>query len=180
MRTIRVDDHSPNVASQAGNQDARREAAHPLALYQRFLNALTRANVTNDLDAYCGLCCFPYSSHTQTDDETIHNPEEVKPFFDMLNSMLHENKIEEFARIADQAEFISGDTICGYHTSRFISGGEETLPPIKSRIILRRKGTRWFMHSVTNAITNEQYPYFEPVASNDLVPDRVIQERTKT
>lgn len=178
VRVMRFGEVTPNAQNR--DVDARRESAQPLALYQRFLNAMTRANVTHDLDAYCSLCNFPYTSHTRDDDTVVSGPDDVKPFFDMLSALLEEHKIEEFARIADHAEFISGDTICGYHTSRFMSEGTEKLPAIKSRIILRRIGTRWFLHSITNAIANATYPYSDPVAVNDLVPERVIQERTKT
>lgn len=180
VRMMRVGEETQNAHETDEYTDARREAAQPLALYQRFLNALTRANVTDDFDAYCKLCSYPYTGHTRDEDVVIATPEETWPFFDMLSHMLRDNKIEEFARIADHAEFISGDTICGYHTSRFISEGAETLDPIKSRMILRRTGTRWFLHSVTNAITNTKYPFSEPVAVSDLVPERIIQERIKT
>ena len=82
-------------------------------------------------------------------------------------------------RIADHAEFLSRDLICGYHTTRFLRDSSDKLDPIKSRMILRRVGTRWFLNSVTNAMSQAQAPYGEPIATPDLVTHREIQERTK-
>ena len=160
--------------------DARRKSSEPLSLYQTFLNGMTRANVTQDFDSYCKLCKFPFSTHGASHDVIIHGPSDVKPFFEMLTALIEDNKLDDFLRIADHAEFISGDQMCGYHTSRFLRDGNDALAPIKSRMILRRVGIRWFIESITNAISNDQFPYNVPIAENDLVTQREIQERTKT
>lgn len=167
-------------SDEISHTDARRESAQPLALYQRFLNALTRANVTDDFDAYCDLCMFPHSSHTAQSDTIREAPEDVRVVFDGISRVLSDNNVDEFARIADHAEFISGDTICGYHIAHFLSAGKETLEAIKSRMILRRIGTRWFLQAVTNSVANEDFKFGEPVLTEDLVTQVDIQKRTKT
>jgi hypothetical protein len=161
--------------------DIRRESDEPLALYQRFLNRMTQANVAGDFDGFRKLFGFPHWVHTGNANRLVNSVAQTRSFFDMVTRMLKENEIEEFVRIGDRAEFISATEICGYHTSRFLAGGRDALPAIKSRMILRRSGTRWLLHSVTNAVRGGDYPYTEPFqVVGDLVTDREIQERTKT
>ena len=160
-------------------EDARRQAAQPLALYQSFLNRLTAANVSGDFEGYLANVHLPYTNHSESNDEVMDTPDAVRKFFDMLTGMLTNNRIEEFLRIAQQAEFISNDTICGYHVARFIRDGRDALPSVRSRMILRREGVRWKLASVTNAVTRMEYPYSEPVASDTLVTQIEIQERTR-
>lgn len=165
---------------RARSDDARRESTQPLALYQRFLNALTQANVTGDFDGYCAMLDFPCSYHTLGRDEVAEAPDDVCPYYDLIWSMLRENRVEEFARIADSAEFLSGNTICGYHVSRLIRGGRDAMAPVKSRMILRRTGTRWRLNSVTNAIEDDEFPRKQLVVVDDLITDIEIQKRTRT
>ena len=168
------------LSARAREDDARRQSTQPLALYQRFLNGLTQANVSGDFEAYCQMIEFPCSYHSIRHDMAVHGPEDIRPFFDMVTQVLRDNGVEEFARIADSAEFLSGSTICGYHTTRMMRGGGDAMEPIKSRMILHRTGTRWFLKSVTNAVLDEQFPYGRPVVTDDLVTDLEIQKRTKT
>ncbi len=178
VNVIHVGDDLHTRRSQT--DDARRQSTQPLALYQRFLNALTRANATGDLDAYCRMCDFPYSSHSASQDLVVEGVDGVRPFFDGVSDLMRENRIEEFARIADRAEFLSGSSICGYHTCRFMRGGTDALEPVRSRMILNRIGTQWFLKSVTNAVKDCPFPYSQPVVGDDLVTDLEIQRRTKT
>lgn len=178
IQVIHVAERSP--AHRSVKDDVRRESTQPLALYQRFLNALTRANVTGDFGAYCRLLDFPYSFHSIGRDMIAEGPEEVRPHFDMVTGLLRENRIEEFARIADHAEFLSSNMICGYHSTRMMRGGTDALEPIRSRMILHRHGTRWFLKSVTNAVKDDTFPYGQPVVASDLVTEIEIQKRTKT
>ncbi len=176
MRVAQCDTNS----LRASKTDARRDAAQPMALYQRFLNALTRTNVAGDFDAYCSMLNFPYTSHTLVNDDIICDKSEVRPFFDTLSELLERHKIDNCARIADHAEFISGDTICGYHTTHFMRDGTHALEAVKSRMILRRTGTHWFLHSVTNALAKDHVLYADQDQKASLITQRAIQERTKT
>lgn len=168
------------ATGRAVNDDARRDTTQPLALYQRFLNAFTQANVTGDFDGYCKMVDFPCSYHSHGRDEVAESPDDARPYFDLVWALLRENRIEEFARIADSAEFLGGNTICGYHISRFMRGGTDALAPVKSRMILQRTGTRWRLKSVTNALKDDEFPRNELVVVDDLITDIEIQKRTRT
>lgn len=169
----------PLARCEGVKKDARRYSSEPLALYQRFLNELTRTNLSGTFEEYCAMIRFPFTLHSDVHDVFVTSPQEMRPFYDMLLNLMVQKKYDQFLRIADRAEFIAGDQLCGYHTSWFFRGDGDGLDPIKSRILLRRCNGRWLIESATNGIANDQFPYNSPIPG-DLVTQREIQERTKT
>ncbi len=176
---LRVADHG-NLPAHAPRNDVRRTAATPMSLYQSFLDRLTSATAQNDFAAYCALCDMPYTSHSDHVDTQIRAPEDIRPFFDMTVDIISGDKADAMARLATSAQFLGADLICGYHDTVFRKGGEESLPPIKSRMILRRDGVQWKLKHVTNALSNPTYPYNAPEPTEALLTHREIQERTKS
>ncbi|QBF31053.1 hypothetical protein [Thalassococcus sp. S3] len=160
--------------------DIRRSQAEPMTLYQGFIDALTQASLDNDFEAYCALCRFPYTAHGEVHDKVLKSPADIRPFFDMLLGLIRDYEIDSFVREAAQAEFLSGNLICGYHTTTMSSRGEVIVGPVRSRMILEREGTTWRMTSATNAVANTEFPYTSPEPSETLVTLRQIQERTRT
>lgn len=162
------------------DNDARKLAVAPLTLYQTFIDALSQANNDDDFDLYCSYLMLPYSSHTEVSDNIISSVDEVRMFFDTLRETLEEKGCDRLMRRAESAEFVSDDLICGYHATEFHAGETCVFGPIKSRMVLIRKGTDWFLKSVTNSLANSKFPYNVPKPSNALVTLRTIQERTRT
>jgi hypothetical protein len=160
--------------------DARRNAAEPLALYQRFIDRLTAATLNNNFDAYLALCDLPYSDHNSTIDTLLNTPEDVRPVFDMAVELIRGQAADTCVRRADSAQFLGSDIMCGYHETVFLKGGQPALPPIKSRMILKRKGVGWKLKHVTNAVANPSAPYSAPEPTEALPTHREIQERTKS
>ncbi|MEP2641158.1 hypothetical protein [Roseobacter sp.] len=163
----------------APESDARMQAVDPLSIYQSFINNLSVANMNDDFDTYCSYMLFPHSAHTEFADTTISTRADVRPFFDMMREQrinLHQGRL---VRQAESAEFISGDLICGYHTTAFLTGDTVIRGPIKSRMMLKREGTAWYMKSVTNSLANTRFPCTVPKPSDALVTLRTIQERTR-
>lgn len=160
--------------------DARREALEPLAIYQGFINRLTQANVAGDKDGYLAMCALPMWMHMDETDRLIEDAQGVYDFCDAVTKLLEDNHVEDMLRIADHAEFVSANEICGYHTAHFLRAGEPAVDPIKSRLLLRRTGTRWFLHSATNSIRYGTHPFSDPVPTKDLKTLIDIQKRTKT
>ncbi|MDW3224814.1 MAG: hypothetical protein R8G34_18350 [Paracoccaceae bacterium] len=177
----------PRVRQDAANKipppkpenDARKQAASPIEIYQRFINDLSEASNQDDFDLYCSHLMFPYLSHTDTSDTIISAREEVRPFFEMLRDTVKEKHCNRIVRRAGEAEFISADLICGYHTTEFCADEVPRFGPIKSRMLLQRAGSRWYLKSVTNSLQNSKFPYHVPKPSNALVTLRTIQERTR-
>lgn len=178
IRVFYVPDE-PLSYPDASEDDARRSAMEPLAIYQSFINAMTRTNVSGDFEAYCKHCMFPHTIHANNHDGINETPEAAREFFFSLLDILVEHDIQDFVRIADYAEFVSADEICGYHMAHFLRDGQSGLPPVRSRMILKRSGTQWYMSSVTNSLENEEYPYRHLVPASELVTQLAIQKRTK-
>ena len=179
IRVFYVPDE-PVEAEERSPDDVRREALEPLAIYQSFINRMTQANVTGDKDGYAAMCQLPYWMHMDEGDSLIDDVAGIHAFCDDLSKMLERHEVEDMLRIADHAEFVSADEICGYHTAHFLRDGKPVIDPIKSRLLLRRKGTRWFLHSVTNSIKYTERMYQNPIPTKDLVTQLDIQKRTKT
>ncbi|WP_299402880.1 hypothetical protein [uncultured Roseobacter sp.] len=177
----RVHHHAGRTQALASPEnDARKQAVHPLTIYQSFIEDLSAANTEDDFETYCSYLLFPYTSHTEFADTIIATPEDVRPFFDMLRDTMREKSCDRLVRRAEDAEFISSDLICGYHATEFCAGETCVFGPIKSRMILKRENTNWYLKSVTNSLANSRFPYNVPKPSNALVTLRTIQERTRT
>lgn len=160
--------------------DIRRTSTTPIMLYQRFLDALTQATIQQDFNAYLSLCDLPYTSHNDTFDTQLSSPNEVRPFFDMTVRMIDGTQADTFTRKAENAQFLGPDTICGYHNSLFSKAGTPVMGPIKSRMILKRRGIQWKLKHVTNAVANPTFTYIAPEPTEALLTHREIQERTKS
>ncbi|MEM9585011.1 MAG: hypothetical protein AAGA08_18015 [Pseudomonadota bacterium] len=168
----------PRWKSERAEPDARRLSVAPTAIYQDYLNALSRINMEDDFDAWCAHCDFPHTIHMDEVDQVIEGPDQIRPFFDMLRNQMKALKIDRFDRHVEHAEFLSATQICGYHHTNLSSKGDVKLGPVASRYILNRTGTQWRMVSVTNSLSNAEFPYARPEPSELLVSLRDIQERT--
>ncbi|WP_187429464.1 hypothetical protein ROLI_032510 [Roseobacter fucihabitans] len=177
----------PRVRQDAANKtppprpqnDIRSQGIDPLTFYQRFIDALSLANNQNDFELYCSHLMFPHSSHTEASDTIISCPEDVRPFFDMLQETLRAKGCDRLERRGESAEFISNDLICGYHSTEMMAGDVLRFGPVRSRMVLQRIAGRWHLKSVTYSLQNSTFPYNEPVPSDALVTLRTIQERTR-
>ncbi len=175
----RVDTSAKPIFSKTDTEnDIRRTNSSPLALYQEYLDTLSRTNMEDDFDGWCALCDFPHTVHMDSLDEVIERPEEIRPFFDMLKKLIADNEVDDLRRQAHRAEFVSATQLCGYHETSLYSKGTCKIGPISSRYILRRTDTSWRAVSITNSVKNNQFPYSIPEISDALVSLRDIQERT--
>ncbi|MGC3939231.1 hypothetical protein ACOTTU_15615 [Roseobacter sp. EG26] len=173
-------DASRHFGASSAEDDVRKHAVAPLTLYQTFIDGLSEANNADDFETYCSFLMFPYTWHTERSDVVIRSQEEVRLFFDDLRESVVAQGGDHLVRYAEKAEFISGDLLCGYHATEFCSGMKSVYGPIKSRMVLKRQGTDWYLKSVTNSLSNTKFPYIVPKPAKALVTLRTIQERTRT
>lgn len=175
----KVDKNSvPAWTDDSPSADARRNSVAPKVIYQDYLDEMSRINMAHDFEGWCARCDFPHTVHMDQVDEVIESPEQIRPFFDMLSNEIRTHKIDRFERTTEHAEFLSATQICGYHQTNLYANGAVKLGPVASRYILTRTGTQWRMSSVTNSLSNSEFPYARPVPSELLVSLRDIQERT--
>ncbi len=152
---------------------------HPIVIYQRFIDELSRINMAFDAEAWLDASEYPYNVHTDTMDKTIQSREEARPFFEMVCKMIRSNKIDSFRRVADHAEFVDPSMIIGHHMTFLQTGGRNVVQPMASRMVIRNTTGAWRMISVTNAVANAQYPYELPEPSDGLLPMANIAARNE-
>lgn len=160
---VRVPIKAPELADLPPDDD-RRLATDALSIYQRYLDSTAEAIAADRFDAYVDLMAFPYTAHGSELNQTIHGPEDLHPFYTVLRRC-HDGEIgDEVRRVAERAEFIGSGLICGYHTGTVYLQGKQTVAPVRSRMILLRQGAVWRLKSVTNSISNLEYPFnmYEP------------------
>lgn len=175
LRRNAIEDALP----EQSDEDARRGPMEPLAIYQGVLDKLDQSNAARDFSGFAALFSYPCTFHTSSRDHHIATRGDMATVFEGIQTMLDTNKVDCLTRTGTLAEFISGNEILGYHTSRFLKDGEDVLDPLRTRLILHRTGTDWRCRSFTNSVENEHLPYEKPVLSKTLVTQREIQERTK-
>lgn len=175
----KVDENTTADWKQNGaDADARRASVSPREIYQDYLDEMSRINMDHGFEGWCARCDFPHTVHMDQVDEVIEGPDQIRPFFDMLSNEIKSNDIDSFQRVTEHAEFLSATQICGYHQTNLYANGVLKLGPVASRYILTRTGTDWRMSSVTNSLSNSEFPYARPQPSELLVSLRDIQERT--
>ncbi|MEM7472660.1 MAG: hypothetical protein AAF340_15025 [Pseudomonadota bacterium] len=165
-------------AKDLSESDIRRSSASPKAIYQNFLDELGVINFAGDFEAWCEKCEFPHYVHIEQVDEVIETPDHIRPFLEMVTQQIEKLGTDKINRKATHAEFISATQLCGYHSTTFETNGEVRLGPVAGRYILNRSGTSWRMVSVTNSLSNTEFPYSQPKPGDALVSLREIQERT--
>lgn len=165
-------------ASGIAPGDARLEAQSAMALYQDFLDRMSKANLDRDFETYSAMIAYPLTSHTDTDDAVYASPCEARPFFDVFSTYMAQKNGDHLERTAERAEFLSGTRICGYHDTMLYSRGAAVYGPVKSRMVLERQGTGWFLKSITNSLTTHLLASNEPDVTDRIVSLRAIQERT--
>jgi hypothetical protein len=109
--------------------------------------------------------------HIDQADRLIESHEDIRPFFEMVTSMLQENPTATFKRSADFAGFLDSHTLRGYHTTTLISPEGDIFAPVSSRMTIRFSNNKWRMIEVVNSIANPEFPYTSPIVSEQLASE---------
>ena len=163
----------------SARSDVRRSDADALTVYQGYLDETARTVAEGDFAAYAALHHFPYTAHGSKLDNTIYSPDDLRPFYNALRRC-HDGEIgDRILRVAERAEFIGPDLLCGYHSGKVFKGEVQTVDTVHSRLILKRDGTDWKLQSVTNSIHNKTYPFSMYIPGGVLRTHQEIQKRIK-
>jgi hypothetical protein len=139
--------------------------------YQNYLDEITKINVEDDFEGWLKVCEFPHMVHIDQADRLIEKHEDIRPFFEMVSSMIEENPNDTFKRTADFAGFLDSHTLRGYHTTTFDGPNGDVFAPIKSRMTIRFSAGKWRMIEVVNSIANTEFPYNRPVVSDQMASE---------
>jgi len=141
------------------HDDPRRASQTAIDIYQIYLERTARTVAEDDFAGYCALMDYPYEAHGSNLDQVIATPDDLRSFYNVLRSCNDGTTGDRIIRVAEKAEFLGADIICGYHTATVYRGDVETVAPVQSCMILKRTDTTWRLKSVNNSIDNTTYPF---------------------
>jgi hypothetical protein len=159
--------------------DIRATHARAEPLYQAFCAELDKSNNTQDTQYWCSLYAFPLSVHLTNIDRRVTDPSDLEAFFDHFQEILTANPGSEFRRTVKYAEFLGADRVVGYHDATIFLGDKILFGPVRSRMILKIHGDAWKCSSVTNSISNREFPGSTLENSDELRTLREINERMR-
>ncbi|MGR3503808.1 hypothetical protein [Pseudaestuariivita sp.] len=158
-------------------EGAEKVVAHPMTVYQAFIDRLSAINLARDTDAWLDHSEYPYSVHTDLTDKVIETRGEAEAFIASVNALVADEEIDSFVRQADHAEYLAPSLIIGHHTTTLSRRGAVIVGPLLSRMVIRNTTGAWRLISVTNAVSNTDYPYAMPEPSDGLLPEANIRAR---
>lgn len=159
--------------------DIRATQARAEPIYQIFIDALSDAVVARDLEGWLTHFTYPHDVHYEATDHRVETLEDEAAFFHSLVAHMESVGADRVVRRARFAEFISGDRIIGYHGTVAECDDQVVFGPIQSRMVLRVEDDQWRCMSVTNALSNREFPAFNYQVTGALPTMREIQERMR-
>ncbi len=132
---------------------------NPLAIYQRALNAVSKAVMAADFDTYAAMIDLPYMIHTAQADLLVSATPDLRPTFDALSQGLRARGITHYERVARAADYVARDRIEGWHHTHALAQGEPLAYPHVSRHTLVRRGDRWlFSEAQYDSLAATRWP----------------------
>jgi hypothetical protein len=132
-------------------------------IYQDFLDRVSRALMAGDMSAI--VACMAYPQDLRTNDGFLTVTSE-KQMFDVVSdfrAFLMGLGTTDYHRVCDWAEADEADeTITGEHVTYVLRGGSFALPPIRSRMILRRIGGAWLGAGNCANVSNRSFTVLSP------------------
>jgi len=148
-----------------------------LDIYQSVIDEMTEANVSGNFSRWIELYTFPHSVHLEDIDKVETQPEAIRPFFDMVSTMLRDLQVDRMVRVVDDAEFLAPGLIRGYHMCYMFRRGREVTEPVASRLRLQFSDGRWRVSAITNSLRNNRVPYDYPEFGDGLPTESIIRDR---
>jgi hypothetical protein len=132
---------------------------NPLTIYQQALDAVSKAVMASDFDAYAAMIDLPYLIHTATSDLLVSTRDALRPTFEALSQGLRARGVTHYERVARAADYVARDRIEGWHHTHILIDGEPLAYPHVSGHKLVRRGERWlFSEAQYDVITASRWP----------------------
>jgi hypothetical protein len=142
---------------------------NPLAIYQNALDAVSRAILAGDFDAYTAMIDLPYMVRTETADLLITTEAELRPTFDALHNGLLARGVTHYERVARLADYRNPNCIEGWHFTHMLKDGSRILPPRPARQAIVRRGDVWRFSEARYPIDIDTWPMTESALFDDPV-----------
>lgn len=150
---------------------------NPLDVYQEALDAVSRAVLAGDFDAYAVRIDLPYLVHTETARHLVVSREDLRPTFQALHETLRDLGVTHYERVAREADYVQRDRIEGWHHTHLISHGERVTCPHASRQAIVRRGDVWLFSEAHYNIRANRWPVTRDVLEQQFgLTDRVGEQ----
>lgn len=142
---------------------------NPLDIYQKALDAVNAAVLTDDFASYAALIDLPYLVETQSASFLITEAEKLRPTFVALCGGLKARGVTHYERVARAADYVARDRIEGWHHSHLLANGTHVAYPHASRHAIVRRGDRWlFSQASYDQLHASTWPFSEAVIFQHL------------
>lgn len=119
---------------------------------QRHHDALSRALLDSDKDAFAAHMAPPHTMTTAAGTQAIGSDEKMVGIFGMHSAKPASQGATTFIRIVKRAESLASDRIALEHESHVMRGAARLAPPYPLRTGLRQDDDRWPEIHATNGI----------------------------
>jgi len=138
---------------------------------QSYLDAVSEAVTVNDYDTYSTYVSLPFYMVTTTRTIVIQTDAELQQIFVDFYQTLKSQRVTQYIRLVESATQLDHDLISARYLTHLLSGATRLIDPFRSQITLRLEGNQWRAASITNALSNSQWP-FAVLRTVDFIPPK--------
>lgn len=128
-----------------------------MTIYQKHLDKLSQAILSNDFGSFVTGIQFPFTMTTQVETHVFNTHADARKAFDSLGNNLRAQSVTVFARIAQRAAFVDPTHIVGEHEAHILKDGNRLVKPYPSRVHLQRFADGWRETHCENAIVSSPH-----------------------
>ncbi|MGV8950418.1 MAG: hypothetical protein ACOH2M_04890 [Cypionkella sp.] len=133
-----------------------------IQVLQSYLDTMSAAAMTRDWESYRAGVSLPFTMITETSVFTITTEAELQTGLDAFYETLRMQKVTDYVRLAETAAELGQNLISGRYITHLLAGANRVVVPYRSNISLRLNGNRWQAITITNSMTNMQWPIHVP------------------
>lgn len=134
-------------------------------IYQQYLDECSDALMSWDVEKLMDGHTFPFRVITQREDFVIETREELLESLTLLHKNFMKMEVDNYIRLASDAEFLRDDHIEGHHFTHIMKGANAEVPFYQNKMVLVRNDNTWRASFIQSELENEQWPISLPKVS---------------
>jgi len=131
-------------------------------ILQRVVDEVGAALMAGDWDSYVGHVLLPFTLQTGRATMVIETADELRAGFDRFHEMIVVQKLTDYIRLVDAANYTAPDTIEGTYVSHLMRHAHRVVEPYGSTMWLRQVDGRWRIPRIRNELNNASWPLLTP------------------
>ena len=142
-----------------------------LHLFQSFLDRISVAFLTGDVQAWLNSTSLPFHLITRQGAETFATEEAVRKDFELYQQEFAIHGITDIIREAKTAEPVEYDQMVGTYRTHILRNANHVVPPWDASMTLRRENGLWRVTTVMRAIGHLNWSAVDPAEIEDISQD---------